>query len=301
MTPRTLTIGTLCSGIGAPEFALQHLGIHFKILFACDIDPVVKETYLNNHLCETFYDDVFGIKNAPHVDLLIFGFPCQAFSVAGKRLGLQDERGKVILGIMDVIEQSKPDTFIAENVEGLESIDDGKTLKLILRRFKKLGYNVAYNVLNARDFGVPQNRRRLFIVGTRGSKEFVFPTPAVPMVPLNCFLDSVAPQGMYATRELLLKPKAATRIANYKHDYFPCLTMAVARNGSSSEYISCIAAVYRAIGQKRKPTIDECRKLMGFPNSFKFPPSVSTTKRYEMLANSMVVPVLGAIIKEIVD
>ena len=296
-----LRVGTLCSGIGAPEFALKLLGIDYKLVFACDIDPVVKETYLLNHTCEIFYDDIYAITNPPPVDLMVVGFPCQSFSLAGKGLGLNDPRGKVVLRAFDVIAMCKPRYVIMENVEGLITRDNGKTLKILIRRLNKMGYAVTYKVLNALDYGVAQHRKRVWIVATNTGKPFEFPAPTMPVPSLADFLSRRAPAFVFATDSFASKPKVAARISRYNKDYVPCITKAIARNGSSSEYIGQVGSVYNCLGQMRKPTVDECRKLFGIPDDFIFPAHLSTTRRYEMLANSMVVPVLESIIKEIVD
>lgn len=290
-----MKVGTLFSGIGAPEFAMKSLHSH-TIEFACDNDPMVKETYLANHKCKKFYDDVMAIKDIPIVDLLVFGFPCQPFSFAGRQGGLADERGSLVFKVLDLMKRNKPRMFIAENVEGFARMNNGEVLKSLLRKIQRMGYAVQHTILNALDFGIPQSRKRLWIVGTL-DQNFVFPTTKMKTPPLADFLDRDVKDNVFATKKFLSKPKVQERLRDYSSPYINCITQTICRNGSSSEYISYVAAVYRAIGQKRKPTVKECCRLFGLPNEFYFPESVSTTRRYAMLANSMVVSVLESLIK----
>ena len=293
-----MKIGTLFSGIGAPEFALKSLKIPYSVEFACDNDPYVRQAYLKNHKCKKFYDDINDIKKVPKVDILVLGFPCQPYSSAGNQLGLKDPRGKLVLKALDIIKQSKPKTFIAENVAGLQTLDNGKTLKYIVNKMKKMGYFVKYKTMNSLDCGIPQNRNRLWIVGTK-NKGFNFSTKKISYKPLSSFLDRKTDDKVYASKNFLKKQKVINRMRNYKNDFINCITQTISRNGSSSEYISYISAMNKAIGQKRKPTVNECRKLFGFPKEFVFPESICTTRRYNMFANSMVVPEVKNIMKQI--
>ncbi len=290
-----MKLGTFFSGIGAPEFAIKSLGIPHDVEFACDNDPFVKETYMANHRCKNFYDDITSIKEIPSVDLLVFGFPCQPFSFAGTRGGLKDKRGTLVLNALDLMRKNKPKMFIAENVEGLLDIEGGRVLASLVKSMKRMGYKVSYEVLNSLDFGIPQSRKRLWIVGTQG--EFSFPEKHPDTTPhLAEFLDEEVDENVFATRSFLAKPKVAQRLRSYTNPYINCITQTICRNGSSSEYISYVAAVNNAIGQARKPTIKECCRLFDLPDEFVFPDSVSATRRYAMLANSMVVAVLKSLI-----
>lgn len=292
-----MKVGTLFSGIGAPEMALRSGNIPHTIEFACDNDPFVKETYLSNYKCKRYYDDVNKITNPALLDLLIFGFPCQPFSIAGRGGGMTDERGKLVLKALDVVKKSRPRAFIAENVERLVSMDNGRILQSLLRKMKKLGYKTEHTLINSLDSGIPQSRRRLWIVGLRDG-EFTFSDKIKPYKPLSDFLDTNADQRFFATSAFLKKTKVKQRIENYQNDFINCITQTICRNGSSSEYISYVAAVFHAIGQTRKPTVKECCRLFGFPDDFVFPDSVCTTRRYAMLANSMVVPTVKNVIED---
>ena len=187
-----MKVGTFFSGIGSPEQALLNLGINHEIEFACDIDKYARETYLKNFDCKNMYQDITALdmKDLSYVDLLVFGFPCQAFSMAGKRGGFEDTRGTLFYDALRYLKEHKPRYFIAENVKGLLSHDSGKTFQTIidclalttntqmsLMPFDNLGYHIYYKVLNTKDFGIPQNRERIFIVGIRDDADNNFKFP----------------------------------------------------------------------------------------------------------------------------
>ena len=189
-----LKVGTDFSGIGSPEIALKNLGVNFKSMFACDYDKYAKQSYLANHNTENFYDDITtrNQKDTPYVDLYVAGFPCQAFSLAGKRQGFDDTRGTLFFDLLKYLEAKKPKYFILENVKGLLSHNKGQTMAIILDCLAKtvnsqysftmyeegLNYHIYYKVLNTKDYGLPQNRERVFIVGFRDDNHtFRWPKP----------------------------------------------------------------------------------------------------------------------------
>lgn len=301
---KVINVGTLFSGIGAPEEALKQRGIPHHVSFACDNDSQVKKTYLANHTCDFFYDNIETMPDKlPSVDLLIFGFPCQAFSFAGRKKGIDDPRGKLVFKAVKILRNIKPSYFIAENVVGLKHDNGGKTFKDLLLQFRRSGYHVYHQVLNSLDFGVPQKRMRVWIVGIRKdiNGKFIFPMEKRTTVPLSNILDKKVNKRFYATDKLLKKDKVKKRLKNYNKDYVPCLTHTIARNGSSSEYISYVVAVNRAIGQKRKPTPRECARLQGFSDTFILPGGVSITSLYKQFGNAMTVPVIESIFKNLFE
>ncbi len=189
-----LKVGTDFSGIGSPEQALIKLGIKHKSMFACDFDKYAKQSYLANYNTENFYNDITtrNHNQTPYVDLYVAGFPCQTFSMAGKRKGFEDTRGTLFFDLLKYLESKKPKYFILENVKGLLSHEKGRTFAIILDCLAKtvntqysftmydegLNYHIYYKVLNTKDFGIPQNRERVFIVGFRDDKHsFKFPKP----------------------------------------------------------------------------------------------------------------------------
>ena len=174
-----LTIGTDFSGIGAPEQALKKLGIEYKSVFACDIDKYAKQSFLVNYNTENWYDDITKRDHTktPYCDLYVAGFPCQAFSVAGKRKGFNDTRGTLFFDLFQYIKLQRPKYFILENVKGLVRHDKGNTFKVIMDSLESLNYTIYHKVLNTKDYGIPQNRERIFIVGFSDTHTFEWPDP----------------------------------------------------------------------------------------------------------------------------
>jgi len=189
-----MKIGTDFSGIGAPEMALKYLGIDFKSIFACEIDKYARQTFKQLHEPQTFYNDITtrNHKEVEQLDLYVAGFPCQSFSMAGKRKGFEEARGTLFFNVAEFIKENKPKTFILENVKGLLSHDKGRTFQTIvdilsngggtqngqisLDMFEDgLGYHIYWKVLNTKNYGIPQNRERIFIVGFKDFRDFNFP------------------------------------------------------------------------------------------------------------------------------
>ena len=290
------------SGIGAPEEALRQMAVEHEIQFACDCDSRARDSYLNNFSPKAFFRNIRELPQGLYnIDLLVFGFPCQPFSLAGRRTGLEDPRGQLVFDAIDILNKTQPLYFIAENVKGLTKQDSGKCLRKILRLFRRSGYKVRYKVLNLLDFGIPQHRERLWIVGIRKDQKrnFKFPNNRISFIPLKKILDKKANKVFYASKSLLSKDKVQKRLKNYNNEYINCITQTIARNGSSSEYVSYIAAINKAVGQKRKPTPEECLRLFGFSSKFKFPQSSSLTSKYNQLGNTMPVPVLKSILRKL--
>ena len=175
---KKLKIASLFSGVGTPEQSLKHSNIEHETVFACEIGKFARITYLaNNQEPNTFYEDVYNIdgnKYKNKIDILVGGSPCQSFSIAGKRLGTDCPRGNLIYEYFRIVEESQPKVFIYENVKGFLSIDKGETFKNFVQSFKDLGYTTYHQVLNTKDYGVPQNRERIYIVGFRENIDFEF-------------------------------------------------------------------------------------------------------------------------------
>lgn len=172
----------LFAGIGGIrkgfELACADRGLETECVFTSEIKPYAVDILIQNHPTETVAGDITQVDpiDIPHFDFLLAGFPCQAFSAAGKRLGFQDTRGILFFNVEKILAEHKPYGFVLENVEGLvnhdrESPHDkiGRTLKIILEHLDALDYKVSWRVLNAKHFGVPQERKRIYIVGTRKS------------------------------------------------------------------------------------------------------------------------------------
>jgi len=187
---KKLKIGTLFSGIGAFEHALQRLNIEQEIIFACDIDDYVKKSYFANYdITESkWFNDVTKLDANKYlhenIDIVVGGSPCQSFSFVGKQKGLDDDRGNLIFEFIRVIKECKPKMFIFENVKGLTTHDSGKTFEYVLSKFKELNYSIQYNILKATEYGIPQSRQRLFLIGINEEMSHVqinFPPPKIEL------------------------------------------------------------------------------------------------------------------------
>ena len=222
-----LQIATLFSGIGTPEQSLKHLCVEHETVFACEIDKYARTTYLaNNETPNTFYDDVYNIdgnKYKNQIDILIGGSPCQSFSIAGKRMGTSCPRGNLIYEYFRIVEESKPKVFIYENVKGFLSIDKidkkekyGETFKNFVQSFKELGYTIYYEILNTKDYGVPQNRERIYIVGFRDEVEFEFAPKEELKLRLKDMLEDEVDEKYLLNQELVSKYLETGTASNYK-------------------------------------------------------------------------------------
>lgn len=169
-------IATLFSGIGAPEFAAREVFSEAKTVFACEIDKFARLSYLANHEAPTvFYEDVCDLDArayAGQIDILIGGSPCQDFSIAGQRAGEDGERGNLIWQFCRVVSEARPSVFVYENVKGFVSINGGKSYQRFLDALRDLGYHCHAEILNTKDYGIPQNRERLYIAGFLNADEY---------------------------------------------------------------------------------------------------------------------------------
>ncbi|MBE3030125.1 DNA (cytosine-5-)-methyltransferase [Campylobacter sp. RM9344] len=205
-----MTIATVFSGIGAPETAAKRVFGEFKTLFACEIDKFARQSYLANHdEPESFYADVCeldGSKYKGQIDILIGGSPCQDFSIAGARAGESGERGSLIWQFYRVVSEARPSIFVYENVKGFLSINHGKSYQRFLEALRNLGYHCYADVINTKDYGIPQNRERIYIVGFLDSElyhSFCF-APKQPLeLNLGDMLDSRVDEKYYLSQKMI--------------------------------------------------------------------------------------------------
>mmetsp|Transcript_35378 Transcript_35378/g.82160 ORF Transcript_35378/g.82160 Transcript_35378/m.82160 type:complete len:370 (-) Transcript_35378:93-1202(-) len=193
---RTVALATDCSGMETPLMALRNLGIEVDHLFSCDVDSHVKKTIMANFPPKVFYDDLTKRDNtsAPKADLYVAGFPCQPFSTAGLQQGFKDVkgRGEIFFHVRDYIDHGRPRVFVLENVSGLVKINGGKYFQAIMASLEALGgYNIYSQVLDTKEHGIPQSRRRVYIVGIKKDCDrgtFAFPEP-VQLPSIERFLE----------------------------------------------------------------------------------------------------------------
>ena len=295
---RPLRIGTDCSGIEAPIQALIQLKIPHIHEWSCEIDKYAQMSIMENYTPKKLYSNIKAKRDLPHVDIYVCGFPCQTFSLAGKREGIKDPRGTIFYDCLRAIKTSGPKVFILENVKGLLSDDNSATFKTILYKLHNLNiYNVYWKVLNTKDYGIPQNRERVFIVGILKDyqkKEFEWPRPK-QMKDIHSYIDKTVtkrniPGDCY--KEALSKSKGIfidlgfiRKISPNSYQFYsPTLT---ARN------------ILWCRPMHRYATIREKLSLQGFPKSFK--QVVSDRQMSKQIGNSMSVNVLKELLKYILN
>ncbi len=214
---KTVRLATSFSGIGAIEHAFQRLGLKHKLVFAGDIDAKVKESYFANYNIteENWHTDIHELdatKYKGKVDILVGGAPCQAFSMVGKRKGFDDTRGTLFREYARIIRECKPKVFIFENVKGMLSHNEGNTWEVIYNTFKEYcGYDIHFRVLNSRDYGIPQNRERLFCIGFKKKTMFKFPKPIELEYRMYDFLED------YIDTKYFLKEKGVKFVTSTKN------------------------------------------------------------------------------------
>lgn len=296
-----IRIGTDCSGIEAPIQALLQLEIPFEHAFSSDIDKWCKKSIMANYEPQIFYDDMTMRDNqlAPGVDLYVCGFPCQPFSIAGKRGGMEDSRGTVIYSCVDYIKKKSPKYFILENVKGLLSHNKGETWRIIMELLSTLEeYNISHSILNTKDYGIPQNRERLFIVGIRKdlNQEFDFSSEDLFENPdLQSYIDASDDHKDPIRNDVMLSgmlekiPQDAVFVDfAFKKFHYP----------NSGKVCPCIAADSRTwcVPMHRYANISERLALQGFKS---FKQVVSNTQMKKQIGNSMSVNVLKFLIRKI--
>jgi len=313
----------LFAGIGGFRLALQNLG--GKCVFTSEWDRYSKKTYAAN-----FGEVPFGDITKPETkdfipdgfDVLCAGFPCQAFSIAGKRGGFEDTRGTLFFDVAEIIKKHKPKAFFLENVKGLRNHDKGKTLSTILNVLRdELGYFVPEpQVINAKNFGVPQNRERIFIVGFRadlGVSEFKYPEPKKEKKVLKDILESeeVSVKYYLSTTYLNTLEKHKARHASKGNGFgfeiiadsgtanaVVCGGMGRERNLIRDKRLTNFIPVTNISGEVnrlgiRKMTPREWARLQGFPDNFKI--IVSDAQAYKQFGNSVAVPAIQATAKQL--
>ena len=323
-----LNIATVFSGIGSIEHALERLNIEHNIEFACDIDKYCKQTYftnfkINDNQWHNDVKEIDGTKYKGKIDLFVGGSPCQSFSMVGKRKGLDDDRGNLFFEFTRLVDEIKPKLFIFENVKGLLSHNGGKTFETIEKRIKALGYKFYdKKILNAKDYGIPQNRERLFVVGFLEKQNFKFPEP----IPLEITMQDLLidnPDSKYFLKEKGIRKR--NQQFNWHGDFVmdkyylsDKMKNYVLSSGTKGFYskpetdlevarplLSTMAKMHRAgvdnyitRGDRlRKLTPRECLRLMGFNDDFKI--VVSDTQAYKQAGNSIVVDVLMNLLRSI--
>lgn len=219
---RTIRLATSFSGIGAIEYAFKRLGLRSKIVFAGDINPKCKEAYFANYNIaeEQWHTDIHDFDARSYrnkVDIFVGGAPCQAFSIVGDQRGFEDTRGTLFREFARVVKECQPKVFIFENVQGLFKHDSGRTWDVIRKTFEDYcGYDVHYQLLNARDYGIPQTRERLYCIGFRKKTVFKYPAPIQLKYRMYDFLEDYSETPFFSGGYKYLSNNEEHRIALIK-------------------------------------------------------------------------------------
>lgn len=291
----------LFAGIGGIRLAFESVG--GTCSFSSEWDKYAQITYEAN-FGERPAGDITKISPStiPDHDILLAGFPCQPFSIIGDKKGFQDTRGTLFYNIEKILEKKLPRAFLLENVKGLKSHDNGRTLKTILSRLQGLGYTVYWDVLNALDYGLPQKRERTFIVGFRDKVKFAFPEKSEKVPSLRKILEpeeNIDP-GLFASRAIVIsrkeKVKGTPPVPSIWHEN-------KSGNVSALPYSCALRAGasynYLLVNGVRRLSARELLRLQGFPESFKI--TVSHSQIRKQVGNSVPVTVVKAIAKEMIE
>ncbi len=264
----------LFCGIGgfrvAMDEACHENNLISDCVFSSDIDPFCQESYENN-FGERPFGDITKINpiDIPDHQILFAGFPCQPFSIIGQMKGFEDTRGTLFFHLANIIKVKNPKAFILENVKQLVGHNNGQTLKVILKTLRELGYHVQYAVLNALDYGLPQKRERVIIVGHREPILFSFPSPIKPFKPLSEILEREVGKKHYASDYIRDKRKKSHKSA-YKVSIWH-----ENKSGNICSYpYSCALRAgasynYLLVNGERRLTAREMFRLQGFPDAYK--------------------------------
>jgi DNA (cytosine-5)-methyltransferase 1 len=290
----------LFAGIGGIRLGFESVG--GECVFSSEWDKYAQDTYEAN-FGERPEGDITKIdpNSIPNHDILLGGFPCQAFSICGDRKGFSDTRGTLFFNIEEILKTKRPYAFMLENVKNLKSHDGGRTFKTIVSRLEEIGYFVHHTVLNSLDFGVPQKRERTIIVGFRENITFSFPKPLGIKPDLSKIIeeDKYVDKKYYASEDIQRK-----RLKKVKPNYpIPSIWHEnKSGNISALEYSCALRAGasynYLLINGVRRPTPRELLRLQGFPDTFKI--VVPYTQLRKQAGNSVSVPVIKAVATEVI-
>lgn len=311
------TFADFCAGIGGFRLGLEKLG--WRCVYSCEIDEGCENTYALNFGANFDTKDIFDLELTalPNFDVLCAGFPCQPFSIAGKRLGLEDPRGVVMLQILNVIASRQPTIIILENVPNFVSHNQGLTFSLLRQQLKQLGYQVHYRIVDSAYFGVPQSRKRVYIITFRETFNSLFfsitpkrtaPIPFRDFIAYGDFSIPISAKwqeyidlcvGKKALAEITFAvPKTRLQLerSNVGVKLEDCVlqmrssgiracsidaplpTFAVSHSGGGA-----MIPIYTK--ERRHLNVTEIKRIMGFPNSFQF--EVSRTAAIKQLANAI--------------
>lgn len=317
MSSLDLTCASFFVGVGGIDLGFEEQG--FKTIYANEFDEKARETFsLNFPHVEIDPRDIREVSatEIPSVDIIVGGFPCQAFSIEGYQRGFRDEKGRgtLFFELARIIEEKQPQAIFLENVKNLVHHDKGNTLRVILQTLEDLGYYVSYKVMNAAEYGnIPQGRERIYIVGFKDnsvSEQFQFPEKlelTKTVFDVIDFKNQVEEHYYYREDKHyypLLKEnivsvgsiyeyRRGNTIRENRSGVVPTLLASMGTGGNNVPVILTVS------GEIRKLTPRECFNTQGFPRSYKFPDKMANSHLYKQAGNSVAVPVVSRIAEKI--
>lgn len=290
----------LFAGIGGIRLGFQSVGC--VNVFSCEWDSAAQKMYEANFHEKPFGDiNLISPQDIPYHDILLAGFPCQPFSIAGKGLGFSDTRGTLFFNIESILAEKKPQAFFLENVKRLVTHDGGATFKTIIFKLESLGYTVYHKVLNTLEFGLPQKRERIYIVGFLEKINFNFPSPLGYYIPLSEILEeeSNVPTNYFISDDLKKKRfesvKGTPKYPSIWHEN-------IGGNISALPYSCALRAGgsynYLVVNGIRRLTDREMLRLQGFPDDFII--NIPYSQLRKVAGNTVTVPVIKEIAREMI-
>lgn len=306
----TYKVLSLFSGVGGIDLGFEQTG-QFETILANEFDANAAKTYAMNFDNPILVEDIHNIDatKLPDFDILLSGFPCQAFSVAGYRKGFEDERGDLFFETLRIIKEKRPRVVFLENVKNLVNHDNGNTFKVIKEALTYHGYYIKYKVMNAKEYGnIPQNRERIYIVGFDNKEDYMnfsFPEKIELQTTLSDIIDfeSKIDDYFYYTETkhsyypaLVEGIKSQATVYQWRRKYVrenksnvvPTLTANMGTGGNNVPLILSDTGI-------RKLTPRECFNAQGFPDEFRLLEDMALSHLYKQAGNSVVVPVIERI------
>lgn len=305
---KKITVASMFAGIGGIDLAFEQAG--FSVIWANEIDKYACRTYRLNFGDEYLVEgDIQEVKTAdiPDFEVLIAGFPCQAFSSVGLEKGFEDPRGNLFFETARVMAAKNPKVVFFENVANLVKHDEGRTFLTIFNTLAELGYCVKYKVMNASDYGIPQQRNRIYIVAFKDENlcdQFTFPEERQLKIDAFALFDKERqPDSYYMDNHRMWNDMVAFMTDRHRIYRFTDWGLSKGRDGICPTLLAAMGSPYERIPffyddySIRKITQREAARLQGFPESFEFPIQKTPKQVYKQIGNSVCVP----IVKEIAD
>ena len=294
----------LFCGIGGFHYAIKIASKTTKdnveCVFSSEIDPFCQVSYEANFGFKPSGDITkIDAKDIPDHDILLAGFPCQPFSIIGDKKGFEDTRGTLFFDIARILKEKSPQAFVLENVKLLVGHNKGKTMKKIIDTLHELNYYVSFKTLNAIDFGLPQKRERVFIVGFKNNANFEWPNNNIKMKSLDDILETNVDSKYYASNEIIKKRLAMKDRPNETTIWHENIAGNIGVYPFSCALRAGASYNYLLVNGERRLTEREMLRLQGFPENFKIVCNYTQTRK--QVGNSLPVPVASAIITNLLS